>query len=284
MTTRQTLHALLDALSVGDAQAVNWASDPVITENNVRLPIGEGAWQTVNAVDRLDIWIETDVAASVVGILREGTDWSPFCARIAVDDDGRVSESELVVIREKDAAGAFHNADLAPRAVFAEPLGDLDRTPAAEMLALVDGYFSTLQQNTGELHTRFHPDCRRRENGVWTTQNTNPNAPFTMRLNCAASFELGFFRGNERVRGRRYPIVDETTGLVLAGAFIDHSGRLKEYTLTDGQTIRAGFQRPHTYAMLEVFKIVAGEIVAIEAVFHPVPYGMPAVWLPGDRL
>ncbi len=278
MTARAILHDLLDSLAAGDPSGVRWATDVRCTENNVPLPVGDGAWQTVDAVDRLDIWIVAERAASVNGILREGMDWSPFCARIALDSARRVSEYELVVIRGKDAAGAFHDADLGLRPEFGLEVNPGSRTAAAEMVRLVDGYFSTLQQNTGTLKTRFHADCRRRENGVWTTQNSDPNAPPTMRMDCAASFELGFFRGNERVRGRRYPIVDEENGLVLAGAFIDHSGRLKEYTLTDGRTIPAGFQRPHTYAMLEAFKIVGGELVAIEAVFHPVPYRMMASW------
>lgn len=278
MIARTVLELVMDALAAGAPERVPWAPDIRFTENNVALPVGDGAWQTVSAIDRLDVWVEAAWAASAVGILREGADWSPFCLRIAVDAEGCVRECELVVIREKDAAGAFHDADLAVRSEFARPVPVEARTPAEAMIALADGYFTTLQYNTGVLHTSFDPACRRRENGVWTTQNSDPNAPPTMRMDCAASFELGFFRGNERVRGRRYPIVDEVSGLLLAGAFIDHSGRIKEYTLTNGQTISAGFQRPHTYAMLETFKIVAGAIVAIEAIFHPVPYRMEAAW------
>lgn len=278
MTTPHHLDDYLAALAASDPSRVPWAPGAVTTENNVRLPIGDGAWQTVTDVDRLDVRIDDGRGAAVMGILREGDDWSPFFQRILVDDTGRIVESELVVTRGKDAAGAFHNADIASRPEFAAAVAAEDRADRAELIALVDGYFSTLQQNTGEIHTRFSEECRRRENGVWTTQNTDPNVPPTLRMDCRSSFELGFFRSNERVRGRRYPIVDVETGLVLAGAFIDHSGRIKEYTLTDGQHMRSGFLRPHTYAMLEAFKIVRREIVAIEAVFHPVPYRMEAAW------
>lgn len=277
-----TIDDYLDALAASDPSGVNWAPGVVVTENNVRLPVGDGAWQTVDAVDRRDLHIRTADGAAVLGILREGADWSPFFQRIAVDEEGRVRESELVVTRSRDAAGAFHNADIAPRPEFAAPVPAHRRTSEDQMVALVDGYFRTLQHNTGEIHTRFSAGCRRRENGVWTTQNTDPNVPPTMRMSCQESFELGFFRGNERVRGRRYPLVDVENGLVLAGAFIDHSGRIKEYALTDGRTVAAGFQRPHTYAMLEAFKIVGGEIVAIEAVFHSVPYRMEAAWPTAD--
>lgn len=280
--TTSSIDDYLNALAASNPSGVRWAPDAVITENNVRLPMGDGAWQTVDAVERRDLRIRTADGAAAMGILREGADWSPFIQRIALDSAGRVRESELVVIRARDAAGAFHNADISPRPEFETEVAVGLRSSHEELVQLVDGYFRTLQQNTGEIHTRFSAGCRRRENGTWTTQNTDPNVPPTMRMSCQASFELGFFRGNERVRGRRYPLVDVDRGLVLAGAFIDHSGRIKEYTLTDGSTVSAGFQRPHTYAMLEVFKIVGGEITAIEAVFHPVPYRMEASWPTAD--
>ncbi|OJU58277.1 MAG: hypothetical protein BGO04_02045 [Microbacterium sp. 70-38] len=273
------LDTVMTALVAGDPGLVPWSHDARMTQNNVELPLGDGAWLTVAEVDRVDIRMATASGAAAIGIFREGPHWSPFCLRIGLGDAGKVAECELVVIRALDAAGAFCHADLVPRPEFAAPLGAAECTPVPEMLALVDGYFSTLQQNTGILHTRFDPACRRRENGVWTTLSSDPNAPPTMRMTCAESFQLGFFRPNERVRGRRTPLVDERTGLVLAGAFIDHSGRITEYELTDGRTLTSGFLRPHTYAMLELFKIVAGSITAIEAVFHPVPYGMRGAWV-----
>ncbi len=40
------------------------------------------------------------------------------------------------------------------------------------MIALADGYFSTLQLNDGTIRTRFAPDCNRVEKiGVQTTNN-----------------------------------------------------------------------------------------------------------------
>jgi hypothetical protein len=74
-------------------------------------------------------------------------------------------------------------------------------------------------------------------------------------------------------------LVDVERGLVFAGAFIDHSGRLGKFTLTDGKVEESRYRRPHSYYLLELFKInKEGKIRQIEAVFMSVPYHMPSPW------
>ena len=60
--------------------------------------------------------------------------------------------------------------------------------------------------------------------------------------------------------------------------FIDHEGRLGDFKLTDGTTKSPIFRRPHSFVLLEAFKIRAGKIQQIEAVFITVPYNMPSAW------
>ena len=78
--------------------------------------------------------------------------------------------------------------------------------------------------------------------------------------------------------GRRYPLVDEERGIVLAHGFIDHCGILGEYELTDGTKVSSPIRRPHSYYLAEAFKIRDGAIEQVEAVFHTVPYRMPSPW------
>jgi hypothetical protein len=66
---------------------------------------------------------------------------------------------------------------------------------------------------------------------------------------------------------------------VLAGGFIDHEGRVGDFTLTDGTTKTSMFRRPHSFVLLEAFKIQGGKIQGVEAVFHTVPYNMPSPWV-----
>jgi hypothetical protein len=166
----------------------------------------------------------------------------------------------------------------AHKPVLHEVLPESARMPRAELIALADGYFSTLERNDGTLRTRFHPQCNRVENGVQTTHN--PDIAFlpSARLGCEAQFRLGIYRYDDRLRARRYPLVDVERGLVLAGAFIDHCGRLGRYRLTDGTEVESPVRRPHSFCLLELFRIRAGAIEQIEANFITVPYHMPCAW------
>jgi hypothetical protein len=98
------------------------------------------------------------------------------------------------------------------------------------------------------------------------------------RLGCEEQFRLGHYRYDDRLRARRFPLVDELRGIVLAHGFIDHSGKLGAYELTDGTRVTSPIRRPHSYCLAEAFKIRGGAIQQIEAVFHTVPYRMPSPW------
>ena len=94
----------------------------------------------------------------------------------------------------------------------------------------------------------------------------------------------------QRVLAESAAVVDEAEGLLVEGAaemarcivlahgFIDHSGRLGDYELTDGTKVSSPVRRPHSYYLAEAFKIRDGAIEQVEAVFHTVPYRMPSPW------
>jgi hypothetical protein len=90
---------------------------------------------------------------------------------------------------------------------------------------------------------------------------------------------MGQYLYDDRVRDRRFPVVDEERGIVLAAGFIDHEGRIGDFRLTDGSTRTSMFRRPHSFALLEAFKIKGGRIAQVEASFITVPYNMPSPWL-----
>jgi hypothetical protein len=152
------------------------------------------------------------------------------------------------------------------------------RLARPRMISLADGYFDTLQLNDGTLFTKFHPNCKRVENGVQTTQNPSFAVVPVARLGCEEQFKAGNYRYDTRLRARRFTLVDEERGLVLAAGFIDHAGYLHEYNLTDGTKVRAPLHRPHSFYLLELFKLRDGSIEQIEANFITVPYNMPSPW------
>ena len=86
----------------------------------------------------------------------------------------------------------------------------IKQDPSKSALPLEIIRVDTLQQNDGTLHTKFHPDANRVENGVQTTHNPEfAKIVPVSALGCEAQFRMGNYRYDDRLRGRRFPLVDE---------------------------------------------------------------------------
>ena len=275
----KTLDRYLEALKAHDPAGAPFAPHARTSENNVMLEPGDGMWATITGLGSYDFRFADPKTGGVgyYGVVDESGTSSPFALRLKVKD-GRITEAETVVARPQDAGVPFVNAKEEPIPELGETLPASERTPRFKMIALADGYFSTLQRNDGTLHTVFADDCDRREDGFRTTNNPNQTITAYMAKGCAAQFKLGIYRYDDRLRARRYMLVDEEKGLVMAAGFIDHSGRLGEYRLTDGTPNTPVYRRPHSFCLLETFRIVHGKISRVEAVFTSVPYRMPSPW------
>jgi hypothetical protein len=53
---------------------------------------------------------------------------------------------------------------------------------------------------------------------------------------------------------------------------------MDEYTLTDGTKARSIFREPHSWALIEMFKIKNDMITGVEATFIGAPYYMRSPW------
>ena len=278
------LDAYLAALKAKDASRAPWARQVRDSENNVALKVGDGLWGTIAGLGDYDLRFADPKTGGVgfYGVVREGETDSPFGVRLKVHS-GKITEVETVVSRPQDAGVPFVSARLVDKPMFHDILARADRSSRARMIAIADGYFSTLQQNDGTLHARFDDACNRFENGYQTTNNPEGAGLYgaNMALGCAAQFRTGNYRYDDRLRSRRYMLVDEERGLVMTAAFIDHSGRLGEYKLTDGSTVTSNYRRPHSFCLLETFKIKDGKIQQVMSVFTSVPYRMPSPWVGG---
>jgi hypothetical protein len=280
---RTTLYAVMDdylaALAAKNPARVAWAKGVRNSENNVMIPTGEGLWGTIDMLGEYKLRF-ADVKTGEVGYfgtVHEPREESAFTVRLKVDGQGRITEVETIVVRQSDSGIKFENPRYWDKPILNTNVAK--QTPRAEMIKLSDGYFSTLQLNDGTLHTKFHPDCNRVENGVQTTHNPEfAKIVPVSALGCEEQFKMGNYRYDDRLRGRRFPLVDEERGLVLAYGFIDHSGKLDSYQLTDGRTVHSPVRRPHSFYLAELFKIENGMIMQIEANFITVPYWMPSPW------
>jgi hypothetical protein len=281
--TRDDLYGILEAYLVAlnnrDATAVAWGDAPLTSENNVMLAHDDGLWGTIECVGDYRLTFADPVTGHVgyFGTVHEHIEESGYTVRLKVDDAGRITEAETIVVRQSDSGIKFENPHYWDKPILTA--GVVNPSPRGEMIRLSNGYFDTLQLNDGTIHTKFHPKCNRVENGVQTTYNPDfAKIVPVSALGCEEQFRLGNYRYDDRLRGRRFPMVDEERGLVLAFGFIDHSGRLAEYKLTDGRTVQSPVRRPHSFYLAELFKIDGGMICQIEANFITVPYYMLSPW------
>ena len=274
--------AYLAALAAKDPSRLPLASHVVFTENNVQLRLGDGVWNTISAVRSSYDLKCADVREGQVcwfGIVEE---WGqPAIMALRIKAEGAlIAEVETVVCRKVDCS-PFPSVEtyVRPRELMLADVPPDQRRERARLLSISDGYFDTLQLNDGTLFTEFTDDCNRVENGLQTTNNFDIPGYEIAKMGCADQFRMGQYIYDDRLRDRRFPLVDEEKGLVLASGFIDHAGKVMDITWTDGKTkVRSPFFYPHSYVLLELFKIVDGKIAAVEAVFVTVPYNMPSPW------
>jgi hypothetical protein len=271
----------LAALVKKDPSRLPWADHAVFSENSVQLAIGDGAWNTVDGKRAYDLKMADPSTGQVAwfGVIEEHGVPAIMALRLKIAGR-KIAEAETVVTRKVENS-PFPSVDtyVTPRPLMLADVPAAQRTPRARMISLADGYFDTLQLNDGKLFTQFADDCDRVENGLRTTHNAPafPNYPIAA-FGCREQFEKGQYKYDDRLRHRRYPLVDEEKGLVLAGGFIDHMGKLVDFTWTDGTPAKSFYHSPHSYAYLEAFKIVDGKIAAVESIFVDVPYHMPSPW------
>jgi hypothetical protein len=241
------------------------------TENAVELAFPDGSWDVVTS-EVGPPFTFTDPQTGGVGIytaimMREVPAF--LAIRLKVEH-GEITEIEHLLSTKRavsgpptpfgDVTNLIHDPEMSRLLTAAE------KRPRAELVRLADGYFSTLARNDGTLHTVFSPKCHRIENGMETA-----------KAGCDVSFKLGVFRFNERVR-REPVMVDEARGLVMFRGFIDHKGTMIDYQLTDGTQRKSPFAEPHTWSLLETFKVRDGEVGPVEADFIGSPYYTTSPW------
>ena len=261
--------AYLDALTRRDPSRLAWADDAVLTENNVRLAVGDGTWATVDRRRGYDLKMADPASGQVAwfGVIEEHGHPAIMALRLKIAGD-RIAEAETIVTRKVENS-PFPSIDtyIQPRPLMLADVPAGQRTSRTEMLALANGYFETIQLNDGTIRTRFAANCHRIENGMETAAD-----------GCEKAFRLGVYRFNARVRDRDYLVVDEARGLVMARAYIDHKGALDHYRLTDGTDRRSPFREPHTWSLMETFKIENGAVGPIETDFIGSPYFTRSPW------
>ena len=292
---------LLDALAARDPAAAGLAPGVRYTEDGQDLRIGDGLWGTADGRGgylNLIADPETNQTA-MIATLRENGSPVILVLRLKLAAEG-VSELEGFVVRPRGGLGPMSRGAEAleaiggPDPLWAARIPAGQRASRADLAAAADKYFQGLERNDGlGDYSFFADDCERLENGLKTTNNPalrygegiserrGPAEDFVAGLAAMTprqQFETGYFRFVDRIRERRFPVIDVERGAVFAFGFFDHSGTVRDILLTDGRVLQSGVREPFSWEIGEAFRVEHGRLRLIEAVMKRCPYGMKAGW------
>lgn len=257
-----TADAVLAAFQAGDPGKV--LKGVRITENGRDVRLADSQLHAITKVRYAHVFIEPAAGAvGVQGAADAAGGPEVFSIRLKLKGE-RVSEAETVVARRTEAS-VFAPQTMAGKPEWDQVLPVGRRTPREAMIAAANAYFDGIEAESGA-NVPAAPGCNRYENGVKTT-----NRPGGPQDGCKG---LSGFSYIEKVRDRRFPLVDEERGLIWALAVFDIPGGPAQ---VDGRTVK---REPRSILIAELFKLEAGQIQDIEVVMRNAPLGAAPGWAP----
>jgi hypothetical protein len=251
---KSTLTQYLSAVSKHDPAGAPLFPGFRQTENAVVKRPGAGLWQTMTGLGRLQRYYMDPVTgqAAYFGIISEGSSEAIVTVRVRVERR-KITEAEWYIGRRGDdsmngpaqpngqGGNLFNTDNLVANAPAEAPLAREARVSREEMIAATNSYFDGISTHDGRI-IMAAPGCPRFENGqTMAGRGNTPPAPAPgapppvgpqgrgaaggppLAPDCTAGLET---INIQFVSARRYPLVDEEAGVVLATAvFIRPPGR-----------------------------------------------------------
>ena len=248
-----------------------WARTVRYSENNVSMAIGDGVWATITDHSKTALRAADPATGQVVWMGEIADHGQPgFMALRLKIQAGRIAEAEAVLRRK---GGQPQYGD--PQAYAHDPAFAVKASaPLARraLTAAVDGYFDALQGQRGAA-VKFAPGCERQDNGVATTSGATADGGVP---GCAAQIRDGVFKPIERVRARRYPVVDAARGVVIAAGLYDLPAA--DAKPEPGKGLAWAADYPYSIAFISAFKIDKGGVWRVDTISNAEPYLMPSPW------
>ena len=194
------------------------------TENATVMKLGTGVWKSVTALGKVQRRYFDAVTgqAAYFGIVEENATPAIVTVRLKVENK-KITEAEWIIARKGDpglngpAGGNVFDADnLIANPPSDKPVAKEARMPREAMIAVANSYFDGITTHDGSIIMAY-PGCVRLENGVTMAgRGAAPRGggPDTVR-DCTSGLQT---INIQNVAARRYPIVDEEAGVVLAMA------------------------------------------------------------------
>ena len=260
---RSMLDRYLTAVSAHDPAAAPLAVGFRQTENAVVVKLGTGAWKSVTGLGALQRRYLDPVSgqAAFFGVVNEGNGSAIVTVRVKVERR-QIAEAEWYMARQGDPglngpqqpgqpAGNFFDPDnLTKNPPPDRTLPKSERLPREALVGITNSYFDGITTHDGSI-IMAHAGCARTENGLTVTgRATGPGARGGAApagrggvSDCTSGLET---INIQLVSARRYPVVDEEAGVVLALAvFIRKPGTMtrrnvfSEWFVIDNQKIKS---------------------------------------------
>jgi hypothetical protein len=222
---KTTLDQYLNAVVKHDPSAAPLFIGFRHTENATVIKLGTGAWKSVTALGKVQrrYFDTTSGQAGYFGIVEENG--APAIATIRLKiENKKITEAEWVISRKGDpglngpAGGNVFDIDnLIANPPPERTLSKDGRMSREAMIAVTNSYFDGITTHDGSI-IMAEPGCPRLENGVTMTgRGAAPRggAPAASVRDCTSGLET---INIQNVTARRFPIVDEEAGVVLAMA------------------------------------------------------------------
>jgi hypothetical protein len=272
----------LAALLIHDPSGLPVAADAKLTENTKPTHLGEGIWKTVKYIKFRGETVSDPSTGQVTywGAVEEDQ-VSLLMLRLKIVG-GKIAEAETIVAHgsppDEPRTGFSVVPDLQLLAAI-KPFLESEvphHASRGQLIAAANAYFDGIEHQPGNVP--FAPGCNRIENGQLTTNNPT-NSEGLPPLGCQEQFQGKLFTYVPRVRDRRFPVVDEDRGLVVAQVVFDIPG--SKTWIRDGKEVPAppAVANPRNNILNELFKVDHGQIQLIQAFMLPnEPYGTPTGW------
>jgi len=274
------------ALLAHDVTRLPLASDVRYTENTISLPLGTGLWATANGFGNYKQYFADPTSGQVgfIGIVKENDIPAILAVRLKIVNR-RITEIEAIVPRESKSASTL-DASGGPLALWDEVLPPSERRSREQLASITNSYFEAIVHSNGSL-APFDKNCRRAENGSYSVLNPDPTLAWDpkssfrpYKLGCEEQLNTGIWSYIRNIRDRRFPIVDEERGLVVALITFDHPGTVRYFDVPGFGRVNnpSEFLKPTSMEILEAFKIRNGLILQVAAEGGFLPYGITSGW------
>lgn len=275
------MEGYLQALTTGSFERLRFAPNLQASENGSPVRIGAGAASQIVRLGQYRITAVDPVHGQVgfVGVAQTKTGATMLAIRLKVID-AEISEAETIIPGAtlpsvfQDAARSL--LERRARAAFELPLSRSERRSRKVMIRAANSYYEGIERGSGRI-VAFADDCHRIENGIAMVNNPEVQYPLVSAdaralpnfgaMGCRAQFDTGM-TALSTVTHRRFPLVDERTGVVFAFTRYNVYGR-RMCTPIKGFGVACARSGSHPYPLdlLEVFKIRNGRIHEMESVW-----------------